>query len=144
MLRKSDLTPYQLDAMMGKICPYCKSETKIVTQQEVYGRVFSENIIIACKNYPHCDAYVGTHSDGTPLGRLAKQKLRLIKKDCKEPFNRLWEIKHMTRSQAYDELSKFLDLDPQLTHFGMFGEQSCIKARDWALKKLIEFDQKQN
>ncbi len=143
MLHKSDLTPYELDAMMGKICPYCKSDTKVLTQQEVYGRMYSLDVVCCCKNFPHCDSYVGTHSDGRPLGRLANKRLRLLKKDCKEPFNRLWEIKRMTRSEAYRELSEFLDLDPELTHFGMFGETTCIKARDWALKKLIEFDKKE-
>lgn len=141
MLLKSNLTPYQLDAIHGKICPYCKCDTKIVTEIEVYGKVYSNNIVIACKNFPVCDAYVGTHnSDSTPLGRLARQKLRLIKKECKEPFQRLWQIGRMTRSECYDELSKHLDLDPELTHFGMFGEEYCIKAKNWALNKLIEFD----
>lgn len=111
-----------------------------MTQQEIYGQTFSKETVVACKNYPYCKAYVGTHSDGRPLGRLAKQDLRLLKKDCKEPFNRLWQIGRMTRSECYEQLSKHLDLDPELTHFGMFGKETCIKARNWAIQKLIEFD----
>lgn len=144
MIHKEDLTEYELDVLHAKICPYCKSKTRITNEAEVYGgRTFSGHAIIVCENYPTCDAYVGTHKDGTTLGRLSNQRLRLIKKDCKEPFNRLWVLKFMNRDVCYEELSKHLDLDPSLTHFGMFGIESCEKASKWAVAKLIELSQKE-
>lgn len=140
MIYKEDLTPYQLDVINAKICPYCKSKTKVITELEVYKKVYSGKAIIACVNYPACDSYVGTHSNGEPLGRLANQNLRLKKKKYKEAFNMLWENKYMSRADAYEELSEFLELDPALTHFGMFSEVTCYKAHRWALEKLVEFD----
>ena len=144
MIHKKDLTPYQLEVLNAKICPYCKSNTRITTEQEVYGgRIFSGHAVIACANYPTCDAYVGTHKDGSTLGRLANQRLRLIKKECKEPFNRLWQLKFLPRDVCYEQLSEYLQLDRSLTHFGMFGIESCEKASKFAIAKLIELSNKE-
>lgn len=134
-----ELTEYQKDVYNGKICPYCKSETKIVDQKKVYGINYSDRKIIACKNYPHCDAYVGTHDDGTALGRLAKHKLRIKKKNTHDNFDRLWKLGYIKRKEAYKKLSEYLGLPREYTHIGMFNIETCNKVLDWTREKLDEF-----
>lgn len=64
-----ELTPFHKDVVHAKVCPYCKSSTKIISETEVYGREYKGRKLIACINFPKCDSYVGTHDDGTALGR---------------------------------------------------------------------------
>lgn len=127
-----DLTPFQKDIINAKICPYCNSSTKIISESEVYGREYKGRKLIACVNFPKCDSYVGTHDDGTALGRIANKILRNNKKQAHFWFDKIWKEKHLDRSELYKELSEFLDLPPEYTHIGMFSERTCIKTENWA------------
>lgn len=135
-----DLSNFELDVYAAKICPYCKSKTKLVSEEFIYKRNYNNKSIVCCVNYPHCDAYVGTHKDGSPLGRLAKKDLRLVRKDTHELFDRLWKFGHMKRDDAYDELSDFLGLDPELTHIGYFGKETLEKVKRWAIDKHMQLN----
>lgn len=127
------LTPYQEDVYAGKICPYCKSETKRATETFIYGREYKGRMMICCKNFPHCDSYVGTHEDdGTALGRLADKSLRQYKKVTHDAFDRIWMEKHCERKEAYEHLSNALEIPFEYTHIGMFNIETCKKAIDWA------------
>ena len=134
-------TPYLTDVMNGKICPYCKSGTKSVSQKYIYGRSFDKKNVICCRNYPKCDSYVGTDSDGFALGRLAKKNLRKLKKEAHKDFDKLWREKHITRSKAYEELTDFLELPPEYTHIGMFGIDTCKIVIEWSIEYLDELNQ---
>lgn len=123
-----ELTPYQEDVFAGKICPYCKSGVRVTTETEVYGREYKGRKVICCKNYPTCDAYVGTHEeDGTALGRLANNELRQYKKVAHSWFDRIWKEDHMNRKEAYEWLSEVIGTPRNYTHIGMFNIATCKK-----------------
>ena len=133
-----ELTPFHKDVIHAKVCPYCKSSTKIISETEVYGREYKGRKLIACINFPKCDSYVGTHDDGTALGRLANKNLRNRKKQAHFWFDKIWQEKYLERGELYQELSEFLDLPPEYTHVGMFSETTCIKTENWAKKYYNE------
>lgn len=127
-----ELTPYQKDVVNAKICPYCKSGTRITTENEIYGREYKGRAIVACKNFPKCDSYVGTHDDGEALGRLADKDLRYHKTKTHHWFDKIWKEKYRERTKLYEELADFLNLPDKYTHIGMFSIKTCIKAENWA------------
>jgi zinc-finger-containing domain len=141
MIKVSDLNQKQIDMLHALRCPICGSGTKEMTETQIYGREYKGVKMIACENYPKCNSYVGTHKDtGIPLGRLADHELRIARKEAHDVFDRLWKLAHMTRQQAYEELSSQLDLDPYLTHFAYFSKDTCLKAKNWAVIRLMSFD----
>lgn len=127
-----ELTPIQKDVIHAKVCPYCNASTKTIGEAEVYGREYKNRRIIACSNFPKCDSYVGTHEDGTSLGRLANKSLRNRKKQAHFWFDKIWQEKYVDRGTLYEELSEFLKLPTEYTHIGMFSETTCIKTENWA------------
>ena len=127
-----DLTAYQKDAMNGKICPYCKSGTRITTEEEVYGKTYKGRSIIACNNFPACDSFVGTHDDGVVLGRLANKELRTAKRNAHHYFDKIWKERYVDRTTLYEELSDYLGIPDEYTHIGMFGVDTCKKVQVWA------------
>lgn len=126
------LTPYQEDVYSGSICPYCKSETRVTTEKEVYGVKYKGRAIIVCKNFPHCNSYVGTDDEGITLGRLANKTLRQYKKVAHDSFDKIWKEKHCERSELYEHMSNMLNIPVKYTHIGMFNEKTCKKVIDWA------------
>lgn len=129
-----ELTPYQKDVINAKICPYCKSTTKVVSETDIYGKEYRGRKIIACVNYPKCDAYVGTHDDGSGLGRLANKKLRLAKGAAHKWFDKIWREKMAERNELYERLADYLNIPDEFTHIGMFGVETCKKVEIWAFK----------
>ena len=126
------LSQLQEDIIQAKVCPYCKSSTRVVDEVFIYGRTYKDRLMIACKNFPVCDSYVGTHDDGEPLGRLANKALRSWKKKAHDAFDVLWKDKHLDRNQAYEELADHLGIPDQYCHIGMFKKETCIKVIAWA------------
>ena len=135
----SNLTAYHKDVFSAKICPCCKSGTKTVSEEFIYGKKFTGKTMICCVNYPSCDAYVGTHAeDGAPLGRLARKPLRMAKKEAHSYFDRIWLDQHMTRPEAYDWLCDELGIDRDHTHIGWFSIETCQKVVQLSKKYLQE------
>ena len=132
------LTPFQQDLINAKICPYCKSETEVTTETEIYNREYEGRDLIKCKNYPSCNSYVGCDASGVPLGRLADRILRRYRKQAHNVFDRLWKEKLIDRDTAYEELADHLELPDQYTHIGMFSKETCVKVIQWADKKYKE------
>lgn len=133
-----ELTAYQQDVIDAKICPYCKSSTRVVDEVYIYGRTYNDRLMICCKNFPQCDSYVGTHSDGMTLGRLANKELRSWKKQAHEAFDKLWRDKHIGRDTAYENLADALNIPDKYCHIGMFKKDTCIKVVAWSKLKLSE------
>lgn len=127
------LTPYHKDVLSAKICPYCKSETRITTETEIYGKVYKGRAMICCKNFPKCDSYVGTHDDGTTLGRLANKELRMWRKRAHDQFDKLWQNRDYNRDEVYENLSDELGIDLEYTHIGFFNIETCKKVIKWAM-----------
>lgn len=115
----------------AKVCPYCNSGTRKTTQTEIYGREFNGRTVYCCKKYPKCDAYVGSHRDGTPLGRLANENLRLLKIQAHNNFDKLWRKAQRIRgygdwrTEAYKWLSNEMGIEFKYTHIGMFNCEQC-------------------
>lgn len=126
------LTPYQIDVIHAKICPYCKSKTKLISETDVYGKEYKGRKVIACINFPSCDSYVGTHDIGEALGRLANKTLRTAKKNAHYWFDKIWRNGYKKRGSLYAKLSDFLDIPSEYTHIGMFSKNTCNKTESWA------------
>ena len=119
------------DAILrGRICAYCEKQTELVDSKVVYGKSYGP--IYYCRD---CQAWVGCHK-GTnkSLGRVAKGKLRNLKKEAHKYFDHMWkrrmnESKRMTkkkaRTLAYKWLSEQMGTDPEYTHIGMYNEYQC-------------------
>lgn len=133
-----EITDYHIKIIEAKLCPYCKSETEVITETEVYGKEYSGRNIIACKNFPQCDSYVGSHRDGTPLGRLANKELRFMKGKAHFWFDKIWENKLMERGKLYGSLSDFLELPREYTHIGMFSISTCLKVESWSKEQYYK------
>lgn len=132
------LTALQEDILYAKICPYCKSGTRVVDEVYIYGRVYKDRLMICCNNYPHCNSYVGTHSDGEPLGRLANKELRSWKKKAHDSFDKIWRGKMIDRDTAYEELADFLKIPDKYCHIGMFKKETCLKVIAWSKLRIAE------
>lgn len=129
------LTAYQEDVYAGKICPYCKSKTKVVDEEYIYGKKYKGRSMICCVRFPECDSYVGTHEDdGSSLGRLANNELRQYKKRAHEWFDKIWLDKHMDRTTAYEWLADEIGTPDAYTHIGMFNIETCRKVIQVCIK----------
>ena len=136
-----NLSPLHDDIYHAKICPYCKSGTKLLSELQVYGRTYKNHVIIACKNWPQCDSYVGTHKNGTTLGRLADKKLRSAKNIAHTHFDKLHKRGYFERGELYQMLSDHLGIDLEYTHIGMFSIETCMRVMLWS-KELLSKQQK--
>lgn len=124
-----DLTPHQEAIYSGTKCPYCSSETKVVSEEFIYGRSYKNKSMICCVNFPKCDSYCGTHEeDGSSFGRLANKQLRQYKKVSHDAFDKIWMQKLLTRNEAYEWFSEELNIPLDYTHIGFFGIENCKKA----------------
>lgn len=121
----------------GKVCPYCNCDTKLVTGEIIYPEKLTEDIrpkyldklFYQCTNDPN--HYVGTYNDNlTSLGRLADTELRKLKNRGHKTFDPLWRENKLFKSQkeAYQWLSKKMELPIEVTHFGMFTNEQCMQA----------------
>lgn len=56
-----------------------------------------------CSGYPACDARVGAHPDGKPMGTPANDELRRWRRAAHAVFDRLWkgDGAEMSRAEAY-------------------------------------------
>jgi len=127
MSRKGDLI------ILGKQCPYCKSETEFVDSKAVYKESFG--MIYLCRP---CSAWVGVHKETTvALGRLANSELRKWKQTAHFYFDKLWQRKQelgmkkgKARGKAYKWLSGELGINVKETHIGWFDVDMCKKVVD--------------
>jgi hypothetical protein len=115
-----------------------------------------------------CGAYVGTHPDGKPLGRLANAELRKAKQAAHVVFDPLWQNFHqaypraedvpnralraVARKRAYAWLAEQMSMEADDCHIGAFDVETCalvreviarenptpISIRQWAKKRAIE------
>lgn len=117
------------------ICPYCEHEVVLVHNKEVYGKDYGCGNMYYCRN---CKASVGTHP-GTdiPLGRLANQRLKNLKKLAHAYFDPNWKSRKKYRWQCYTQLAFKLDIPVEECHFGWFDEPMLMKSIDILKKGLF-------
>lgn len=106
------------------ICPYCNERAEFISSKDFYGTDYKTNLYV-CEP---CDARVGTHKGSkTPLGTMANEKLRKLRKRCHLAFDPKWKSGKMTRTNAYRWLQQEMNLTPEEAHIGMFDEERCLK-----------------
>lgn len=113
-------------------CPYCGRIAERTDGKFIYPHRpdLADRQFIQCLP---CQAWVGCHKDGTPLGRLANASLRRKKMEAHATFDPLWKSGEMSRAHAYYLLAKHLNLTRETCHIGEFDEAIC--------QKVIEFCQ---
>lgn len=113
------------------LCPYCGQPAVFCkTSDHVYRRDFGP--VWYCEP---CKAWVGTHPDGKPLGRLANAELRKLKIAAHAAFDPLVRGKmrrdgcslNQARKAGYRWLSIQLGIARTDCHIGMFAEAMCAK-----------------
>jgi len=116
------------------VCGYCGRTATLIKGSKLYPH--KENI----KNSFYwicysCIAYVGCHKRTTnPLGNLANTNLRRYKARAHVYFDPLWRSNFMTRTEAYKKLAVKLNIPVDKCHFGLFTEDQCQIAIDWAIE----------
>jgi hypothetical protein len=106
-------------------CDYCGKDAVKVTGKEVYPhrKDLCNKQFWWCEP---CDAYVGCHRDGRPLGRLANAKLRRLRMKAHEKFDKIWQSGRVSRTEAYKLLAKKLGIEVDNCHIGMFNDDACV------------------
>ena len=109
-----------------KTCVYCNGKVSLISNAFVYGREYGNGLCYFCEK---CNCYVGVHNDKvTPLGVLANNTMRLLKKRCHSTFDPLWQSGKITRNNAYSKLAKRLNIPLNECHFGWFDEPMLKRA----------------
>lgn len=111
--------------MTEVICSYCGKAAQQVSGDVIYPHRpdLKDRQFFLCRP---CNAYVGCHKTGEPLGTLANETLRAARKRAHEVFDALWKNDGpMSRTEAYVWLANTLGVDPQKCHIAMFDEAQC-------------------
>lgn len=119
-------------------CNHCGGKVEFIDSILIYGISFG-----MCYRCIECNAYVGAHKPknmhNQPLGRLANEKERKLKKKAHQLFDPLWKtgkinsimpepINMKERKKAYLWLSKKLNIPFENCHMGHFSEETLLKA----------------
>lgn len=110
------------------ICDYCGRNAALVKGDKIYPHRPDLYNLQFWQCEP-CSAFVGCHknSDAKPLGRLADAELRRAKSAAHAAFDPLWKSGNKTRNEAYQWLSRKLNLSKDKCHIGMFDTEMCRK-----------------
>lgn len=105
-------------------CPYCQKDAERTDGAAIYPHRadLAAKRFFAC--FP-CGAWVGTHPDGRPMGRLANAELRKAKMRAHAAFDPIWKDGGVTRGVAYSLLADALNLSREACHVGYFDVATC-------------------
>lgn len=114
------------------LCNYCNNEALLVSGKEVYPHrpdLYRKRFYLCSP----CNAYVGCHMNTTiPLGSLANENLRKIRRQAHDMFDPLWKTSLITRKKAYKLLASHLSISPSDCHIASFNEDLCNEVIKWA------------
>lgn len=107
-------------------CPYCRSPVVLRSADGIYKENHANTMLYVCSRYPACDAYVRVH-EGTnkPVGSLADHRLRKLRKEAHDSFNKLYLTGAMTKDQAYAWLADMIQGPRSQAHIGYLREYYC-------------------
>jgi ssDNA-binding Zn-finger/Zn-ribbon topoisomerase 1 len=110
---------------MEVICPYCGGQAHLQPDRTVYNKPYGRMVWV-CENFPHCNAFVGSHHDGTPFGSLANKPLRIMRRKAHDCFDPLWLTEKLyVRKIAYKYLAMLMDIPEEECHIGHFNYEQC-------------------
>lgn len=113
---------YQLD----NTCPFCGGDVVFASNKEIYGREYGNGKCYLCRD---CKASVGTHNDGSPLGRLSNREMKELKKKAHAMFDPIWRVqKELKRGDLYGRLANKMSISKNDCHFGHFGVEELHQA----------------
>lgn len=115
-----------IPGMSAMRCPYCGSPVVLRSADGIYKENHANTKLYVCSRYPTCDAYVRVH-EGTnkPVGSLADHRLRKLRKEAHDSFNRLYLTDVMTKDQAYAWLASMIQAPRSQAHIGYLREYYC-------------------
>jgi len=126
-LKKNKSNPFVgIPGMSAMRCPYCGSPVVLRSADGVYKENHANTKLYVCSRYPTCDAYVRVH-EGTdrPVGSLADHRLRKLRKEAHDAFNKLYLSGVMTKDQAYAWLASMIQAPRAQAHIGYLREYYC-------------------
>jgi len=126
----------------GPVCPYCGGESNLKPDSYVYSGTSYGGKVWVCENWPKCQAFVGVHRDGRPLGMLANRQLREARIAAHDAFDPLWQSGTFKRRAAYQLLAVMMNIPVCDCHIGMFDEKQCKQVLEY-VPKLQEMALKQ-
>ena len=121
------------------MCPYCNNKADLMGDAIFRGGNAS-GVVWACLP---CDARVGVVKKDAgfkPLGRLANEELREIKKKAYGAFEQVARITGMNRSKIYNLVRYEMGISNTKCQLGLFDVDQCQQAIDIC---LIAIDQHQ-
>ena len=85
------------------VCNICGGKVSYVSNARVYGSRYGSGWCYLCES---CGAYVGTHGPRPreALGILADKRMRRLKMECHELFDRTWDT-NAERRERYARLA---------------------------------------
>lgn len=97
-----------------------------VSNARVYGSRYGSGWCYLCES---CGAYVGTHGPRPreAMGILADKRMRRLKMECHELFDRTWET-NAERRERYARLANRLGIPVAECHFGYFDAPMLERA----------------
>jgi len=118
-------------------CPYCGSHAILRSADGIYRENSRDVKLYVCANYPNCDSYVRVHQ-GTviPVGSLADQKLRALRKTAHDHFDKLHMTGLMSKDEAYAWLAGILQSPRSQAHIGYLSEYYCQQVIDESQRLL--------
>lgn len=113
------------------VCPVHGVKAVLVPASVVYGRdIKGARSVWICQD-TNCDARVGCHDDGRPLGTMAGAELRRWRERAHAAFDPLWKGgTRQARGAMYRRLAEALGLER--AHIGEFTVEQCQKAIRWS------------
>lgn len=115
-------------------CPYCEQPAELIRGDGLYRRRPDLHGKLFWRCAP-CDAHVGLHADGRPMGRLAGPQLRRLRQMLHAAFDPFWKVRSRRQScklrkRCYAKLAKALGIEVPDCHVGHFDEDRCQRAID--------------
>lgn len=126
-----------------KECRYCGGEVIYVSNKEIYGKEYGadrgSNMCYLCVS---CKASIGVHPyTDIPLGIMADDNLKTLKKEAHALFDPIWKNGQMTRTEAYRWLAKKLGIPERECHIGWFDEEMLMRVIN-GMKRLYSKQKK--
>jgi hypothetical protein len=107
----------------------------LTTNSEVYGKQYGDGNMYLCR---YCGASVGCHPNTViPLGRMADDELKKLKKLAHSYFDPIWQNKKRQRRECYQVLARKMGISVDDCHFGWFDAWQLYKALDILRKGLF-------